>query len=131
MKKWTILDTNDEKLIKERRHNPWIEGLEAGEAFFRLVGNTGYAILILMCVFTALSFWVNFALTNPEYVTTVALFLKIIRLGIWMLMIGVIFSWLCYILSKMLYSRELLIIKREGAQLYGRNKKRKSNKKVN
>jgi hypothetical protein len=111
---------------KVTRHNTLIDGLDAGKRFFDIVYAVGYALLVLACAITAIVFWTDLALKNPfsSYFNLAVLMIKVIRLGIWMLVLGVALSAILYYMSKVLYDRELKKLEEEGKQYVNPTTKR-------
>lgn len=114
-----------ERWLKEyhpkSKHNKWVEGFEAGATFFKWISSFGYSFVVLVCAVSSAIFLVQFGISNPDYLGVVVILLQLLRLGVWMLIIGVVLSWLCKWWAEHLYRKELKVI--EGVA-YGRDKKR-------
>ena len=99
------------------KHNRWIDGLDAGSNFFNWISRFGYAFIILAVIISSLFFWINIALTIPEYFNLAILMINVIRLGVWMLVLGSALKYICYFLSKLFYNKELKEIEKEGEKI--------------
>jgi hypothetical protein len=119
-----MCNKNSRTIKVERKHNFWIEGFEKGEIFFEYIMNFGNAFIILICAISSIIFLVHFGLTNPEYLGLVVLLLEIMRLGIIMLVVGVLLKNLCKWWANRLYKKELKILESEVIN-NGRRKKAK------
>jgi hypothetical protein len=102
------------------KHNKWIDGFEAGENFFKLVWNVGYALAFLICIISSAIFLINLGITEPSYLGIAVLLLQVLRLGVLMIILGLVLMYLCKLWGKHLYKKELKVIEEVA---YGRGKK--------
>lgn len=116
---WVGKDPGRRRLSK---HNRWVEGFEAGATFFSWISSFGYSFVVLVCAISSAIFLVQFGISNPDYLGVVVILLQLLRLGVWMLIMGVVLSWLCKWWVEHLYKKELKVIEEVA---YGRNKEKR------
>jgi len=121
-KKTRISFTGDRQpgLRKLEKHNKWIEGFEAGEKFFTWIKTFGDTFLILVCIISSALFLINLGLTQPSYLGVSVLLLKVLRLGAYMLILGLALAYICRWLANYLSKKETDVIEEVA---YGRTKK--------
>lgn len=107
------------------KHNAWIDGLEAGNIFFKWIASFGYAFIILICAVTAIVFWADLALTNDKYFSLALFMIRVIQLGIIMLIFGTALSWICIFLAKIFYQKELKRLYDEGKDKFVKSTSRR------